>query len=68
MKIGKITVVILLSAALVGCGAKPGEENEGTQVKILEHQLEALEKAKALEKTVLEADAKRKSEIEKLGI
>lgn len=68
MEISKITVVILLSAFLVGCGAKPGEENEDTQVKIIEHQLEALEKAKAVEKTVLDTDAKRKSELEKQGI
>ncbi|MFT6100556.1 MAG: hypothetical protein ACJAYF_003114 [Arenicella sp.] len=52
----------------MGCGAKSGEENEGTQIKIIEHQLEALEKAKAVEKTVLDTEAKRKSELEKLGI
>ncbi|MFQ3247937.1 MAG: hypothetical protein ACI9SP_004596 [Arenicella sp.] len=68
MEISKITIAILLSLLLVGCGAKSGEENEGTQIKIIEHQLEALEKAKAVEKTVLDTEAKRKSELEKLGI
>jgi hypothetical protein len=61
-------LVVLLSVLLVGCGATPGDENENAPAVILEHQLDALEKAKAVEQTVLDADAKRKSDLEKQGI
>ena len=68
MEIIKITVVILLLALLVGCGAKSGEENQSTQAIVVEPQLEALEKAKTVEQTVLDAEAKRKNKLEELGI
>jgi hypothetical protein len=68
MGIRESFLLVFLSVLLIGCGATPGEGDDNIPTVIIEPQLEALEKAKAVEQTVLDAGAKQKSELEKLGI
>ncbi|MFT6100820.1 MAG: hypothetical protein ACJAYF_003381 [Arenicella sp.] len=69
MEFNKFTITIVLAVLLVGCGSdQPEEAKAKVEVIILQDQLKALEKAKSVEKTLLDAEAKRKEELQKQGI
>lgn len=68
MRNNKLTIVALFALLLVGCGAAPDNKKAEAQRIIPEHQLKALEKAKGVEKTLLDAETKRKKAMEKSGI
>ena len=66
MKIGNSVVVAVFCGLMVGCGS--GDEGEEPQGAIPEHQLKALDKAKGTEQMLLDAEEKRKKEMEERGI
>jgi uncharacterized protein YcfL len=69
VEFNKFTITIVLAVLLVGCGSdQPEEAKAKVEVIILQDQLKALEKAKSVEKTLLDAEAKRKEELQKQGI
>ena len=69
MEFNKFTITIVLAVLLVGCGSdQPEEAKAGVEVIILQDQLKALEKAKGVEQMLLDAEAKRKVELQKQGI
>ncbi len=65
MKTTNIIAITVLTGLLLGCaGDKDGEE----QGAIPAPQLQALEKAKGMEKMLQEADEERRKEMEERGI
>jgi hypothetical protein len=62
MHITKYLLPLLLSGFLLGCGS--GDKEQGV---IPEHQLKALDKAKGAEQMLMDAEEKRKKEMEKNG-
>jgi len=58
----KITLLLVLLACLTACDSNKKSEAEKLDGAIPQAQLQALEKAKAVEQTLLDADAARRAE------
>ena len=66
MKIVNYAISAVFFSLLVACGSgEPSDEPGGV---IPEHQLQALEKAEGVEAMILEADEKRRKQMEESGI
>jgi hypothetical protein len=61
-----MTIATLFAVSLIGCGANSDEKKEKPQGVIPAYQLEALEKAKAVNKTMIDANAEKQKALEKL--
>lgn len=59
-----MTIVTLFAVLLIGCGATSDEKNEKPQGVIPAYQLEALEKAKEVNKTMVDTNAEREKALE----
>jgi hypothetical protein len=68
MNILRLVVVALFISILTACGSDSGNDSGKKQGAIPEHQLNALDKAKNTENTLLESEQKRKKELEEQGL
>ena len=65
MNIRTILFTLLAAIFLLGCEKNKNTGNEEVGGVIPEYQLEALTKAKSVEKTILDADKARREQMEK---